>query len=213
MKIKKILATIVTSLSLAFASSLSATVITEEPSDAGDTLASAQFLPGGTTEVHGSILSSLDVDIFGFGWSGGDFLASTSKTGSLSSNQIQDTQLFLFDALGAGLWFNDDAVDFYSELNISGLDAGLYYIAVSGWDNDPLNDINELIFENTFTGMHDPLDNITNTVLADWTGGNDWGDYILTLSPGTGPLPVPETGTLLLLLLGGGLLVLRRRQH
>ena len=211
MKIKTTLATFITSLSLLLASPLSATVILED-SDAGQTLATAQLLPEGTSEVWGSIADANDVDLYGFAWNCGEFSADTFLTES-----TLDTQLFLFDALGAGLWSNDDSRGLLSEIYLAFLSQGSYFIAVTGFDNDPLNEVDPsdvnaaLIFPNEWEGQYAP--SAADTVLADWSGGNSTGDYVLRLSPSTGAFPVPEPSTLFVPLLGGVMLAFRMRKR
>ena len=104
-----------------------------ESGDAGQTLTSAQVIPGGSGQldaITGAISSSDDVDIFQISLAGGSFSASTVGGASF------DTQLFLFDSTGVLLAENDDFSGVQSQISTS-LDAGNYYLAISSFNNDP----------------------------------------------------------------------------
>jgi hypothetical protein len=81
-----------------------AAIAAPEEGDAGDLPATAQDLSGETvTRIDGEIASTEDIDMYRVCVSGdGSFSASTVGGTSL------DTQLFLFDASGRGVYANDD---------------------------------------------------------------------------------------------------------
>lgn len=184
-----------------------------ETTDAGSTIASATLASSGTTSIQGS-LGSGDADIFGFNWNGGSFYVNTSTTS-------WDTQLFLFDSTGHGLYANDDgssngfALGSYIEASLS---AGLYYLAITGWDNDPLNSLGQLIFPtNPFGPIYQP--SVSDTQLASWsdaTTSNGNYELIFRSSTGqqveTGGNTVPEPGALALLGLGAACMGYARRR-
>ena len=165
--------------------------------DAGETLADAQIAGAGTTFITGFV--GRFSDIFQFGWGGGAFEVETSVTGS------GDTQLFLFNALGEGLWADDDGgPGLLSLITVGNLAMGTYYIAISAWNNDPLDSLSNLIFPST----GGPNPGVGS--LASWSGSTsnngffysiNFGEDMETTSTATA---VPEPGTLLLL--GAGLL-------
>ena len=164
-----------------------------ETVDAGESILTAQSVPGGTDLISGSIDTN-DADMYGFYWGGGAFFANTIGS-------PMDTQLFLFDSTGAGVWANDDCVvscDAQSQITDAGLSAGSYFIAVSGYNNDPLDAGASLIFPSTpFNVQFGPND---GDVLASWSRGNS-GSYTINISP-TGVVPVPAA----VWLFGSGLL-------
>lgn len=90
-----------------------------EIGDAGYSLATAQWLPGGTTSITGNLDQ---VDIFRFSWSGGAFSA-TANTGF-------DPMLFVFDLSGNLLAFNDDFFGLQSHVAPTLL-SGDYLLAIN----------------------------------------------------------------------------------
>ena len=149
----------------------------DDHSDAGDTIATAQ-VPAGSGSLHdigGTMDAGDTADIYKIRIcdpSTFDINANTALTGT------QDTQLFLFDSTGAGVEMDDD--DFAgvgglrSHLNNSFVTtAGIYYIAISHYDNDPTNAGATAIWADTpFAAVRAPdgLDNGGDITLAGWDG-------------------------------------------
>lgn len=117
-----------------------------EGGDAGYLPATAQwdYGTGALSLVTGSIDSASDADMFAI-YISDPAAFSASTTGST----VFDTQLFLFDASGIGIAANDDILNGGGQYNpwsalpvgsIPNLTAGLYYIAISSWDYDPVNE-------------------------------------------------------------------------
>lgn len=173
-----------------------ATTIVETP-DAGDTMASAMVLPGGTTQVSGTVGVTYDIDMYKF------YIDTTSLYEIyMASAWPLDANLLLFNEFGQGLEGDDDdggGPDGTNSLISRSLQVGWYFIAVA--DND-LNAYDE--FDNWFL-LNDsgPLATATSETLDHFgTPGGDTGEYILTFSPATGSSPVPEPSTMILLSFG-----------
>lgn len=112
-----------------------------EMGDAGQLLRTAQTVNSPTSEVafdaiSGNLNPETDVDLYQlFLTEGQPFTAST--VGGTSIN----TQLFLFDSNGLGLFANTDSVGFQSTLPLYQPfipdRSGIYYLGISSYDNDP----------------------------------------------------------------------------
>ena len=114
--------------------------------DAGDLPATAAVPPplsGPLTLIHGNIASDTDADMYQiYICNPGAFSASTvGGTGTLV-----DTQLWLFNATGFGVAFDDDeeapGTTLRSRITnrfTASLNPGLFYIAVSGYDHDAVD--------------------------------------------------------------------------
>ncbi|HEX7143670.1 MAG TPA: DVUA0089 family protein, partial [Gaiellaceae bacterium] len=123
-----------------------------ESGDAGDLPSTAQDLgSGAVTSIFGSFTGGADVDVYRVCLTNGvSFSATTVGATTL------DTQLFLFDSNGRGVYSNDDA-----SLGIHGSrlpsahafspsGPGEYFIAISSFNNDPQSDAGE-IFPDLFS--------------------------------------------------------------
>lgn len=185
-----------------------------ETTDAGSTIASAVQVPGGATSITGSLSSTDKVDIFGFNWGGGGFFVNTSTTS-------WDTQLFLFDSAGHGLYANDDGGSFGFGLGSyldAVLSAGQYFLAITEYNLDARNLANQLIFPSSpFGPIHTP--SAADTTLDHWGGGSgSAGAYELIFRSSTGQEvqtgdgTVPEPSVIALMGLGFAGIRLSRRK-
>jgi hypothetical protein len=193
--------------------------IYSEVGDAGSSLATAQAVGVGITAINGSIPAIGDVDLYSFWHTGGLFTADTF-TGTML-----DSQLFLFDASGLGLWHNDDAAGGFDGLQSrisKTLAAGPYYIGVSAFNYDPRS-VGGLIFPDSTSFEPDAVLGPTGpggaSPLSFWaatTGSGTLGTglYTISLSPPTGVIPEPASLIVWSLLgaLGIGLGCWRRRK-
>jgi hypothetical protein len=124
-----------------------------EQGDAGDLPSTAQNLGSGAVgAIFGSFSAGGDADVYRVCLSdGASFSASTVSGTTL------DTQLFLFDANGRGVYSNDDASlgvhgsRLPANHRFSPAGPGEYFIALSSFNNDPESDAGE-IFQDLFSG-------------------------------------------------------------
>jgi len=122
------------------ASSGAHAIVFTEVGDAGNLLATSQSVANGTTQISGLYAGPIDQDLFAFSWGGGQFIADTSSgVGPL----LGDPQLFLFDSAGDLVFGNDDTGSLQSQISIASLASGAYYIALSQFNDDPLNALNQ----------------------------------------------------------------------
>jgi len=174
-----------------------------EAGDTGDSLNTAQLLAGGTTQVSGVIDADSDVDLFAFNWAGG--LLDLSVT---QDNSALDTQVFLFDSLGFGLFHNDDA-PFPNSIIQTTLAAGEYFVGISSFSNDPLSS-GGAIFPTDWSGQLSPTGPGGASALTTWEyDGTSNGAYLLDISS-TAPKDIPEPSTLAIFAFGMIALTSRR---
>jgi hypothetical protein len=208
---------------LAFVSGVSAQTYVES-GDAGNLPATAQTATGsGTlTGIAGSTGGGDTEDMYLINIR--DFSAFQAGTdpaaGSAGGSASFDTQLWLFDTSGNGILGNDDCPGgcpgFHSHLSgptptdgQPGLTAnGNYYLAISGFGNDPNSAGGAIFNQATFAELSGPDGPGGGSPISGWMGGGATGSYTIGLS---GANFVPEPATLGLVALGG-LAVLRRRR-
>ena len=128
-------ATFLASLSLALpAVAMGAT----ETGDAGDLPATAQDLSGAPVDaIDGTIAAGDDQDLYRICLAGGGSFSASTVGGT-----VLDTQLYLFDAAGLGVYGNDDSqatrqstLPAFHELTPAA--PGVYLLAVTPYDRDP----------------------------------------------------------------------------
>ncbi len=123
-----------------------------ESGEAGDLPSTAQDLgSGAVTSIFGSFTGGGDVDMYRVCLTdGASFSATTVGATTL------DTQLFLLDANGLGVYSNDDAAigvrgsRLPSNHRFSPAGPGVYFLALSSFNNDPQSDAGE-IFPDLFS--------------------------------------------------------------
>lgn len=83
-----------------------------------------------------------------------------------------DTQLWLFDANGMGVTFNDDSTGLQSRITGTYIPGpGTYYLAISCYNRDALNCDDALIWNNTLVNVERTLDDSSASDAIDgWTG-------------------------------------------
>ncbi len=175
-----------------------------EIGDAGSSIAgSNQVTVADPTRIDGEIADQNDADLFQLTLTAGVPFVATSS--SAAPGGILDTQLFLFDAFGYGVAYNDDldVTDFFSRVSFTPTASGSYFLGISGIGLSPQDAVGDFLY------VRDPFDPTAQLgasaagALAsfgpDGSGLSDFGGYQIALQ---GALPVPEPGTALLVGLG-----------
>ena len=111
-----------------------------EAGDAGDLPATAQDLSAqGVVEIDGAFATPTDVDVYRLCLPGGGTFSASTVGGT-----TVDTQLFLFDSSGLGVYGNDDEGGLRQSTLPAGHAltphvAGDYYLAVAPFNRDPFS--------------------------------------------------------------------------
>jgi hypothetical protein len=123
-----------------------------EELDAGSQIATAQspLGTGSLNSIVGSIYHGLDSDIFKIRLCNPAGFAAETVTGPGS---LFDTQLFLFHPSGVGIVLSDNDAHVagtrrsrITSAYTSGLAPGLYFLAISGYDNDPASSTGQALW-------------------------------------------------------------------
>jgi hypothetical protein len=159
--------------------------------DAGDLSSNAQPIyradqtpcQSPVTRINGALSSSNDADIYVICITDpANFTASTSGLTGF------DSQLWLFRCDGRGVVHNDDTDGRQSRLDnstgcLNGLQAGTYLLAVTAYDQDPVDaNGNPLWNDEPFGAIRCPDGAGANNPLAGWDGSGIQGDYGVTLT-------------------------------
>lgn len=172
-----------------------------EVSDAGQNLSDAQSIGSGVDVIHGNVANG-SADLFSFYWGGGAFTADTIGS-------VADTQLYLFNAAGQGVWANDQhgpapwpqSIDpSWSQIVDPALSAGQYFIGISIFDYDPYSSAGAIFPSAPFNGQFGPL----NMAPLDHWAPFSWhqsaqGDYVVNFNK---PTSVDEPSMLVELCIG-----------
>jgi hypothetical protein len=214
------------SILLAPASAATAASLTwAEAGDAGQTIPTAQTVTGSPsdtlTAITGNISAASDHDLYEIYIANG---ATFSATTVLQPGTLDDTQLFLFNSAGIGVYANDDdatalgANAFRSTLPAGGsptlITPGLYYLLIDASFSFPTSD-GGLIFPN-LTRTSVPVVDSTAVVGPTGPGGaspftgytgtaSSFGTYTIALTGAT--FVTPEPATVVMMFAGSPLLV------
>lgn len=200
-------------LALAAPGGVKAAPFTEGPGDAGRRLDTARVFAGNDeiSRIDGNKPATDGVDLFEI------FIPDTTAfRARVTRFGGDDSQLFLFNDAGMGILYNDNRNRNTELSRISSFvgTSGLYYLAITGFDQDPLSGLDE-IFPDNRRGVRGP--NMGVGALTGWTNAgnsNNTGRYRIRLDGAfTSDYVVSEPATLGLL---GAALVgfagLRRRK-
>ena len=153
-----------------------------ELGNAGDLPATAQDLSGETVaQITGDFPDATDVDMYKLCLSGGGTFSATTVGGS-----DVDTQLYLFDANGLGVYGNDDTgrrvpVDAAGRARAHAAAAGTYYLAVSPYNLEPRNDAGSIFLD--VPGVLAPLGPGASEPVTSWFGRTSAGGaYAITVT-------------------------------
>jgi Bacterial pre-peptidase C-terminal domain len=151
------------------------------------------------TRIVGSFTGASDADLYRICLSTGASFSASTVGGTLPASL--DTQLFLFDANGYGIYANDDW-PFSSHGSVlpanhrfSPRTDGVYYLGVSQFNRDPQSSLGE-IFQDTYSstlypdGVVDASGSGSPETLSSWNGLAR--TYRVTLT-GTAVCPPPDT--------------------
>jgi hypothetical protein len=166
-----------------------------EDGDAGDLPAAAQDLSAeGVERIDGVVEEGTDVDMYRLCLSGGGTFSASSVGGT-----TLDTQLFLFDSDGRGVYANDDLRDGVLQSRLpSGHpltpeQRGVYFLAVGIYNIDPLSP-SGLIFPNEL-GVVGPTEEGGDDPVTQWGGRPAGGGGAYTLFLTGAECPAEEDTT------------------
>ena len=183
-----------------------------EVGDAGELPGTAQVVSGSgpLTGISGTI--SEDADMYQIYIS--DALGFSAQVTATNF----DTQLFLFDASGMGVYANDDngAILEPSLLPaghpLGPTSAGTYYLAISAWDYDAYSSGGLIFPSGPFTEVVGPTEPGGGSPISSWSGLSFiTGDYSIALTGAEHVIPAP--GALLLATVGLGVVGWLRRRR
>jgi hypothetical protein len=171
-----------------------------EQGNAGDLPATSQDLGAGpVTTIWGSFSDAADADMYRFCLSDGDSFSATTVGAT-----TLDTQMFLFNSQGYGIYANDDASGSRGSLlpahhRFSPSVGGEYFLGISSYNRDPQSPQGE-IFQDNFVrwlypdGVLDPNGFGAAEPIRDWAGRAPGGPglYRITLT-GTSTCVPPDT--------------------
>jgi hypothetical protein len=188
-------------LSLTFATGAFAA---DEIGDAGDLRVTANDMgDSAVTQINGSFTDATDSDVYRLCLSDGASFSASSVGQTFPPNL--DTQLFLFDSQGYGIYANDDAAGgirgstLPAQHRFSPSAGGEYFLAISQYNRDPQSSQGE-IFQDNFSRWLYP-DGVLpangfggGETLSGWNGRapGGMGTYRITLT-GTASCVPPDT--------------------
>lgn len=193
-----VLLALLVSISPAATAQLTWSEVADGGGDADSLLAGAQDLSGAAYSViEGEFAIVSDIDLYKINIISVDSFAATTE---LNRGSHLDTELWLFDSEGRGVYYNDDTPDNETDMSLlprregalGPQSPGIYYLGVSVYELNALDAAGNEIFENprNFSFHWDRVNApISTNPLAGWnvfgTGGNPPGTYRVTMT-GTG---------------------------
>jgi hypothetical protein len=118
-----------------------------------------------------------------------DFAHFSALVSAPATSGLGDSQLFLFDSAGNGVEMDDDdylgTAGLLSRLGNQFVTAnGIYYIAISGYNKDPMNDdgVPAYIWQNTPFNVVRAPDGAANHHLGSWDTGDTGRNGLYTIN-------------------------------
>jgi hypothetical protein len=192
---------VIAALSLALAPGAFAA---SEVGDAGDLRVTANDMgDAAVTQINGSFTDAMDADVYRICLTDGASFSASTVDGRFPPNL--DTQMFLFDVDGYGIYANDDpsqgvrGAALPANHRFSPTSGGEYYLGISQYNRDPQSAQGE-IFQDNFSRWQYP-DGVINAngfgaseTLSGWNGRapGGIGTYRITLT-GTRACVPPDT--------------------
>ncbi len=180
-----------------------------EADDAGEALDGAISIAADLVQPLASISGSLsgDADLFQIFISGDQPFSATTLSAEtllgipidnalgIPTTLLEDPQLFLFDAAGNGVYGNDDLFGSAQATLPSRaglLTPGIYYLAISGFDYDPISAAGEIFPDTSFDGVLFPTGPGGGSPLAGFAGEDaPSGAYTIALTGAQTIAPPP----------------------
>jgi hypothetical protein len=177
-----------------------------EVADAGDLPGTAQVVAGtaDVSTISGTIADANDVDMFRIRVTG-----TVPVLLQVAPSSTIDSQLFVFDTAGFAVVGNDDLGLSLDASITAPLTAGIYYLAVSSWDRDPVNAANQEIFTDLGGVLQTPING--GGPVAGYNDFGALGTYLINVRGVAPAIPEPGTIFLVLTMLAGFVLSRRRR--
>lgn len=130
------------------------------------------------------------------------YLIEITSPGAFSASTVGgatwDTALFLFDLGGMGVTFQDDASGTLQS-TITGTfvpSPGCYYLAISGFDYDPVSVGGEIWIDTPYFLERAPDGPGAGAPITGWAGSGHTGEYSIFLTGASYCSPVPEPFTM-----------------
>ncbi len=219
---KKGLCVLVGALMLLLVSQVAKADSFTEFGDAGSLIGTANITQanGPLTSIFGTLALN-DVDIYQIILTGGGTFSATTVGGGITF----DSQLFLFNSSGIGVYHNDDVGAFSSPSTLPAGNAltplapGVYYLAITAWNIDAVS-LGGLIFpdQTSINQISGPTGPGGGLPLSGWTGSAQQsgstlgGPYTIYLT-GANPVVTPEPTTFVLFATGAGVMGWLRRRR
>jgi hypothetical protein len=154
----------------------------QEQGDAGDLPSTAQVVQAASTgplvSITGAVTVGNEPDMFKISICNPSTFSATLTSGF-------DSALFLFNANGNGVAFGEDISGTQGAVtNQFVTSAGLYYVAIAGYDNDPLGSITagEIWLDAPWNVERAPDGPAAAETPGSWSGGGGSGSYTLNLT-------------------------------
>ena len=166
------------------------------PDGAGELLTTAAVVSTGSGEqlnsISGNLFGSEDVDLYQIYLTGEGTFSATTIDGSDA-----DTQLFLFDRSGLGVYGNDDNREACNCAQstlpagdpLTPTAPGIYYLGINVFGVNPVSESGEIFAAATTSNLLESTGAGGALPLVGWenVSGNDSGDYTITLTGVEGP--------------------------